>query len=147
MTLNKLVCGVLLGMSLFAAQAGAQDKPYRDGTVWSVTMIKVKPGMFDSYMREVLPQRRKIMEEAKKSGLILSEKILAGSASGREDFDVLLMTEYKNFAALDGLEAKFDVIMQKIVGSEDKQVQTMAKRGEVREIMGEKLMQELWYPK
>jgi hypothetical protein len=60
---------------------------------------------------------------------------------------VLLMTEYKNFGALDGLEAKFDVIMQKIVGSEDKQVQTMVKRGEVREIMGEKLMQELWYPK
>jgi hypothetical protein len=147
MTLNKLVCGVLLGMSVFAAQAVAQDKPYRDGTVWSVTMIKVKPGMFDTYMREVLPQRRKIMEEAKKSGLILSEKILAGSASGREDFDVLLMTEYKNFGALDGLEAKFDVIMQKIVGSEDKQVQTMVKRGEVREIMGEKLMQELWYPK
>jgi hypothetical protein len=67
MTLNKLVCGVLLGMSVFAAQAVAQDKPYRDGTVWSVTMIKVKPGMFDTYMREVLPQRRKIMEEAKKS--------------------------------------------------------------------------------
>ncbi|UUZ50874.1 hypothetical protein LP420_15340 [Massilia sp. B-10] len=78
---------------------------------------------------------------------MLSEKILTGASSGRDDFDVLLMTEYKNFAALDGLDAKFDTIMQKVVGSEEKQVQTMVKRTEVREIMGEKLMQELWYPK
>jgi len=147
MTLNKLVCGVLVGLSLLASPAFAQDKPYREGSVWSITMIKVKPGMFDAYMREVLPQRKKIMEEAKKAGLILSEKILTGPASGRDDFDVLLMTEYKNFAALDGLDAKFDVIMNKIVGSEDKQVQIMSKRGEVREIMGDKMMQELWYPK
>lgn len=147
MTLNKLVCGVLLGLSLLASQAMAQDKPYREGSVWSITMIRVKPGMFDTYMREVLPQRKKIMDEAKKAGLVLSEKILSGPSSGRDDFDVLLMTEYKNFAALDGMDAKFDVIMNKIVGSEDKQVQTMSKRGEVREIMGEKLMQELWYAK
>lgn len=147
MTLNKLVCGVLVGMSLFASQALAQDKPYREGTVWSVTMIKVKPGMFDTYMREVLPQRKKIMEEAKKAGLVLSEKILTGPSSGRDDFDVLLMTEYKNFAALDGMDAKFDVIMSKVIGTEDKQVQQMTKRGEVREIMGDKMMQELWYAK
>ena len=147
MTLNKLVCGVLVGMSLLASQAMAQDKPYREGSVWSVTMIKVKPGMFDVYMREVLPQRRKIMEEAKKAGLVLSEKILSGPSSGRDDFDVLLMTEYKNFAALDGMDAKFDVIMSKVVGSEDKQVQQMSKRGEVREILGDKVMQELWYAK
>jgi hypothetical protein len=134
-------------MSLLASQAMAQDKPYREGSVWSITMIRVKPGMFDTYMREVLPQRKKIMDEAKKAGLVLSEKILSGPSSGRDDFDVLLMTEYKNFAALDGMDAKFDVIMNKIVGSEDKQVQTMSKRGEVREIMGEKLMQELWYAK
>ena len=147
MTWNKLVCGVLVGMSVLASQAMAQDKPYREGSVWSVTMIKVKPGMFDVYMREVLPQRRKIMEEAKKAGLVLSEKILSGPSSGRDDFDVLLMTEYKNFAALDGMDAKFDLIMSKVVGSEDKQVQQMSKRGEVREILGDKVMQELWYAK
>jgi hypothetical protein len=35
--------------------------------------------------------------------------------------------------------------MLKVIGSEDKQVQTMVKRTEVREIMGDKLMQELHY--
>jgi hypothetical protein len=89
--------------------------------------------------------RKKLYEEAKKAGLVVSERMLSGSASGRDDFDLILMTEYKNWAALDGLSEKYDAIMLKVIGSEDKQVQTMVKRTEVREIMGDKLMQELHY--
>ena len=121
----------------------AQEKPYTEGSVWFVTMIRVKPGMLDVYMREVLPLRKKFNDEAKKQGLILSDHILSGSASGRDDFDVMFLTEYKNWAAFDGITAKFDAIAGKIVGSEEKQVQLMTKRAEVREIMGEKAMQEL----
>jgi len=33
---------------MFGAQASiAQDKPYKEGTVWTISFIKVKPGMFD----------------------------------------------------------------------------------------------------
>ena len=53
------------------------------------------------------------------------------------------MTEYKNWAAFDGITAKFDAIGAKIVGSEEKQVQLMTKRTETREIIGNKTMQEL----
>ena len=69
--------------------------------------------------------------------------MLAGESAGREDFDLILMVEYKNWAAFDGISAKYDSIMSKIVGSEDKQVQLMVKRTEVREIMRDKTMQEL----
>ena len=99
--------------------------------------------MLDVYMREVLPLRKKINEEAKKQGLILSDHILSGSASGRDDFDVMFLTEYKNWAAFDGISAKYDAIAGKIVGSEEKQTQLMTKRTEVRDIMGAKPMQEL----
>lgn len=37
--------------------------------------------------------------------------------------------------------------MQEVVGWEEKQVQTMTRRTEVRAIVGEKLMQESWCPK
>jgi hypothetical protein len=120
-----------------------QEKPYTEGSVWFITMVRVKPGMLDVYMRDVLPLRKKIDEEAKKQGLILSTHILSGSASGRDDFDVMFLTEYKNWAALDGISAKYDAIASRTVGSEEKQVQLMTKRTEVREIMGEKPMQEL----
>ncbi|MBV9360723.1 MAG: hypothetical protein JO292_04980, partial [Betaproteobacteria bacterium] len=78
-------------------------------------------------------------------GLILQEKMLAGESAGREDFDLILMVEYKNWAAFDGLNDKFRTLAQKIVGSEDKQTQMMIKRSDVREIIGTKNMQEISY--
>ena len=121
----------------------AQDKPYTEGTVWTVSMIRVKPGMFEVYMRDVLPLRKKIDEEARKQGLVVSSHTLSGNSMGRDDWDVMFLVEYKNWAAFDGITAKYDAIEAKIIGPEDKQVQLMTKRGEVREIFGNKVMQEL----
>ena len=136
---------VALLVLMFVAQAGfAQDKPFKDGSVWSVTFVKVKPGMFDVYMKDLAANRKKLMEQAKKDGLILSEKMLAGDSAGREDFDLILMVEYKNWGAFDGLSDKFRALAQKMVGSEDQQVQTMVKRTDVREIVGTKNMQEIF---
>ena len=121
----------------------AQEKPYTEGSVWFISMIRVKAGMLDVYMREVLPLRKKINEEAKKQGLVVSDHIFTGNATGRDDWDVMFMTEYKNWAAFDGITAKYDAIASRVIGPEDKQVQLMTKRTEVREIMGGKTMQEL----
>ena len=71
------LCTVLL--LLLAAQLSfGQDKPYKDGSVWTVTFIKVKPGMMDMYLRDLGANRKKLMEQAKKDGLILSERLLSG---------------------------------------------------------------------
>src|SRR5205085_8091295 len=86
-------------LALSCGVASAQEKPWTEGSVWSISMIRVKPGMFDVYMREVLPMRKKINEEAKKQGLLVSSHIFAGNAYGRDDFDVMFLDEYKNWAA------------------------------------------------
>jgi len=99
--------------------------------------------MFDVYMRDILPMRKKLDEEARKQGLVLSSHVFSGLSSGKDDWDVMFMDEYKNWAAFDGLNAKYDAIMKRIVGDESKQVDVMTKRVEVREIIGEKVMQEL----
>jgi len=132
-------------LMLFAQATLAQDKPYKEGSIWAVTFVKVKPGMFDTYIKDLSANRRPLMEQAKKEGLILQEKMLAGESAGREDFDLILMVEYKNWAAFDGLSDKFRALAQKIVGSEDKQTQMMVKRTDVREIVGTKHMQEISY--
>jgi len=137
---------IVLFVFMLVAQTGlAQDKPYKEGSVWSVTFVKVKPGMFDVYMRDLSANRKKLMEQAKKDGLILSEKMLAGESTGREDFDLVLMVEYKNWGAFDGLSDKFRALAEKMVGSEDKQVQMMVKRTDTREIIGSKNMQEIFF--
>ena len=142
----KLVALCTTVVLMLFAQAGfAQDKPFKEGSIWSVTFVKVKPGMFDTYIRDLSSNRRPLMEQAKKEGLILQEKMLAGESAGREDFDLILMVEYKNWAAFDGLSDKFRALAQKIVGSEDKQTQMMVKRTDVREIVGTKNMQEISY--
>ena len=131
-------------LSAGSVLAYAQDeKPYTEGPVWGVTLIRVKPGMLESYLRELLPLRKKVNEQAMKQGLILSSHVLAGNSSGRDDFDVMILDEFKNWAAFDGLTAKYEAIMSNIVGSQDKQVQLLTKRTEVREILGAKNMQEV----
>ena len=138
------LCSTVLLM-LVAQASLAQDKPYKEGSIWAVTFVKVKPGMFDTYIRDLSSNRKPLMEQAKKEGLILQERMLAGESSSREDFDLILMVEYKNWAAFDGLNDKFRSMAQKIVGSEDKQTQMMLKRTDVREIVGTKNMQEISY--
>jgi hypothetical protein len=130
--------------SLFATQpASAQDKPYRTGTVWNLTFIKLKPGMFDVYMQDAVIGRAREMEEAKKQGLVLSFKVLSGVSANREDWDILFMEEYKNWAALDGLSEKLAAIETKAHGTVEKVVQAKLKRTDVREVVGAKMMQEL----
>jgi len=105
------LCSTIVLM-LFAQAGFAQDKPFKEGSIWSVTFVKVKPGMFDTYIRDLSGNRRPLMEQAKKEGLILQEKMLAGESAGREDFDLILMVEYKNWAAFDGLSDKFRALAQ-----------------------------------
>jgi hypothetical protein len=137
------LCAVL-ALTLAAQTGLAQDKPYKEGSVWTVTFVKVKPGMMDTYLRDLSANRRKLMDQAKTDGLILSERLLTGDATGRDDFDLILMVEFRNWAAFDGLSDKFRALAQKMVGSEDKQTQMMVKRTEVREILGSKTMQEIF---
>jgi hypothetical protein len=126
-------------------EVSAQDKPYREGSVWSVGLIKVKPGMLNAYMRDLAATRKPLMAEAKKSGLVVSERMLLGDSANSRDFNLILMVEYKNWAAFDGLSDKFEALSSKIVGSEDKQMQITVKRTDLREIFGNKLMQEITY--
>ena len=57
----------------------------------------------------------------------------------------MLMVEYKNWAAFDGLQDKFDAVALKVVGSQETQSQLRAKRNDLREILGSKTLQEITF--
>ena len=122
---------------------GQSDAPYTDGPVWTITMVKTKPGMADDYLKNLAQIYKATNDEAKKQGIIMDYKILLGNDSTPQDFDILLMQEFKNMAAFDGLRDKTDPIARKLIGSEDVQRQGAVKRMELREIMGNKLMREI----
>jgi hypothetical protein len=106
-------------------------------------MVKTKPGMGDDYLKSLAKTFKAANDEAKKQGIITDYKILSGDAATTQDFDLLLMVEYPNMAAMDGLREKTEPIVDKILGTEDQQRQMAVKRVEIREIMGDKLMREI----
>jgi hypothetical protein len=117
--------------------------PYTEGGVWQITMVKTKPGMSDDYLKALAKIFKATNDEAKRQGIITDYKILAGDAATQQDYDILLMIEYPNMAALDGLREKTDPIGAKMVGTDDQQRQLAVKRLEIREIMGDKTMREI----
>ena len=122
---------------------GQSDAPYTEGPVWIVTMVKTKAGMTDDYLKTLAKIFKNTNDEAKKQGILMDYKILLGDDSNPHDFDILLLQEYKNMAAFDGLREKTDPIADKLIGSEDVQRQGAVKRMEIREIMGTKTMREI----
>jgi hypothetical protein len=111
--------------------------------VWQLTMVKAKFGMGDDYLKGLAKTFKGTLEEAKKQDLIMDYKILLGDAANAQDFDILLMVESKNMAALDNSREKFDPISKKVEGSLDQQRATAVKRQDIREILGTKLMREV----
>jgi hypothetical protein len=139
-TLAACAALAVVGSGLVRAQS---DAPYTEGPVWGITMVKTKPGMSDDYLKTLAKIYKSTNDEMKKQGLIMDYKVLLGNDANPQDFDILLMVEYKNMAAFDGLREKADPIADKILGNEDAQRQGAIKRMEIREIMGNKLMREV----
>jgi len=142
---KKLQIVALAALSLgIASLCSAQsDAPYIEGPVWNITMVKVKPGMGDEYLKGLAKTLKGTLDEAKKQNLVLDYKILLGNAGTPQDFDILIMVESKNMAALDNGREKFDPIARKVVGTTDQQQAMAVKRLDIREIMGTKLMREI----
>ena len=126
-----------------SAASGSSLAPYNEGTVWEITMVKTKPGMSDDYLKNLAGAYKSTSDEMKKQGIIMDYKIFIGNAACPGDFDILLMVEYKNMAALDNIRAKADPIAEKLIGNEEKMREGSVKRMEIRDILGTKLMQEV----
>ena len=134
--------GQISPMNTSKAGAGS-NAPYVEGPVWTLTMIKTKTGLSDDYIKQITGTVKPVYDEEKKQKIILDYKILNGEASGPQDFDILIMVQYPNMAALDGLRDKMDPIVEKVMGSEEQRRDTAVKRLDIREILGTKTMREI----
>jgi quinol monooxygenase YgiN len=138
---------LLLVAAFFLSTAGLcpaqSDAPYTEGTVYAITMVRTKPGMEDEYLKSLAANLKPMLDEAKSTGLIISWSVLLGEAATPQDYNVVLVEQYKNMAAFDGLRDKFDPIEKKVVGDASKMTQLAVKRMEIRDIVGSKIMREI----
>ena len=139
--MNKLLVAIALTVASISS-AFADERPYTDGSVWDLSMIRTTDGMGDTYLESLQKNYKPVLDEAKKQGLILSYKIIGTTNSGPDDWDLLLMVEYKNWAALDGLSEKFEAIQRKIISKKDEN-KLMESRLQVRRFVGSKNGQEI----
>jgi hypothetical protein len=133
---------LLIGVICLPLINHAQELPYTEGTVWDITFVRTKPGMELDYMKSLAAEWQKQNEELKKQGVILSYKLLYGSPANQEDWDLMLMVEFKNMAALDGIVGKYMDVINKM-RSKDQQISGYIKRSEMRDVLGDKIVREL----
>jgi hypothetical protein len=126
--------------SLTTAYADGRD--YNDGPVVNVASIRTVDGHFDDYMHWLSTTFKKQQEAAKKAGLITGYRIFVIEPRGPNDPDVLLITEYKNWAALDHIDSKMSAVSAEVEGSVEKANQSEAERAKIRTVLGSRTQQE-----
>jgi hypothetical protein len=135
---------VLIALLIVVASSFAQvNRPYRNGSVWDIAYIRMKPGMETAYLNYLAGPWKANQEAAKKEGLIVSYKVIGVEGHGPGEWNLMLMTEYKDLATMEANEDKGDALAQKMIGNDEKQMQGYRDRLEIREVMGNRLGREI----
>jgi hypothetical protein len=140
----KRLTGLLFFFVVLAPALFAQEH-YTEGPVWRVTLIRVKPTHMDEYLTSLRKTLKPMVEEEKRQGMIVDYKIFfKETQNSPDDWNICTAVEYKNYAAMDGLTAKGEMVRDKILGGKDPAQQLSEKRQEIREIVSSELLQEIF---
>jgi hypothetical protein len=140
----KTAIVTILLMSIWATGGPAQEQN-SEGAVWDMQFIRTKPNQRDAYLLSLKQNAKPIWEEERRQGLILDYKIFNNlTQHDPQEWDIAVAIQFKNFAALDGFEAKELSIASKRMGSASAANQEFGeKHVEMREIVSTKLIQEI----
>jgi hypothetical protein len=130
---------LLVGLSVYAQV----QRPYRPGSVWSIAFIRMKPGMESAYLTYVANDWKREQEALKTAGAILSYRVISAEAHGPTDWNLMLMTEYKDLATYEASDRTAQDVAQKMFGGDEKIRQGYKERLDIREVLGERLAREI----
>ncbi len=142
---NRIFVGLAIAilLTLSVVVVAQVSRPFRNGSVWSIGFIQMKPGMETAYLNYVAGDWKREQEALKKDGQIISYKVLTTEAHGSDDWNIMLMTEYKDMATMEANEAKADQLTQTVVGTDEKQMQGYRDRLQIREVLERRLAREI----
>ena len=132
----------LLALTARTAPAWADGRDYNDGPVVNSSYIRTVDGHFDDYMHWLATTYKKQQEAAKAAGLITSWRVLVVEPRSPQDPDIILITEFKNWAALDHLGGKLDQVSAQVEGSVEAAAKSEADRAKIRTVLGSRTSQE-----
>jgi hypothetical protein len=143
--LRAVAVAVFAAMLLPAVtQAQMPVRPFHDGPVWDIGFIKGKPGVGLKYMNWLATDWKTEQEALKKAGLILDYKVIVTETHGTTDWDIMLMTEFKDLATMEAQQDKREEVADKATNSDDKKmIAGYEERATWREIVGDRLAREI----
>jgi hypothetical protein len=141
--ISRILCalGAVISLGSLTVVAYADGRDWNDGPVQSVTFIRTIDGHFDDYMHWLATTYKKQQEAAKAAGLITRYEVLVSQPHNLQDADIILITEFKNWAALDHLGSKLDQVSAKVEGSVDAANKSAADRAKIRTVLGSDIAQ------
>lgn len=134
-----IATALLIGISVYAQV----NRPFKDGAVWNLAMIRAKPGMENAYKNYLAGQWKAQQEALKKNGMILDYMVLESAGHSPNEWNLLLMTKYKDLATMEANVEKTDAMAQQLIGDDEKQMEGYRKRAEIREVLGGRLAREI----
>jgi hypothetical protein len=140
MLISSVIAFVLTLSVVVAAQV---NRPFRNGSVWTISLIKMKPGMETAYLNYIAVDWKREQEALKKDGQIISYKVITTEAHGSNDWNIMLMSEYKDLATMEANEAKADNLAQTVIGNDEKQMQGYRDRLQIREVLDTRVAREI----
>jgi hypothetical protein len=141
-SLTKSVLVALLAAAGATPVIGQVHKYFTPGTVWTITTIRIAPGMDQMYLQYLDGQFKKSEDAQVKAGLEKSYKILRTMDDGG-DWNMLILREYASLAAIEANEEKADALSQQTVGTDQVQMQGYQDRSKYREVIATKYAREV----
>jgi len=133
----RSLCTLVALAVLTLSAARADDRVYTDlHSVWSVSFIETHAGHFDDYIANLNNIWRRYLDEQKKDGDVLSYKMIPIAFPRDGEPNLMLMVEFKNWAAFDRGNDYFDKLAKKLQGGVDEATQSNVDREEIRELRG-----------
>ena len=140
---RKLTLAIFASVLVVAITATAQVyKYYSPGSIWTVTTIRIKPGMDQAYLAYLDSEFKKESDAQVKAGYMKSYKILR-TLDDDSSWNLLILREYKSLASLEADTEKSDALAQQTSGNDELQMKGYEDRSKIREVLATKTAREL----
>ena len=136
-----LIFGLLLvtGVAAF----GQIYKYYTPGSIWTVTTIRIVPGMDQAYFEYLDTSFKKESDAQVQAGFMKSYKILRTLDDNGASWNMIILREYASLADFEKNQEKSDAKSRETSGTDQMQMKGYEDRLKIREVLGTRTAREL----
>ena len=126
-----------------AVTFGQVYKYYTPGPIWTVTTIRIVPGMDQAYYQYLDTSFKKESDGQVQAGFMKSYKILRTLDDNGASWNMIILREYASLADFERNEEKADAKSREVAGNDEMQMKGYEDRAKVREVLGTRTAREL----